>query len=280
MNSYCDLKTLKSRPYLNIEEDSEFDLEIRAFMESTARVVDEHCGKYFHTWEGTHYFRGSKSPLYLPEDVLSITTIKTDEDGDGTFENNLTANTDYYLHPLNDSPRGFPKTKIEINPNGSYGGFAPGIIRGVEIVGVFGYGNGLSATPYATSGATLNEALDASETEVTTTDTDFELSIGQTIRIDSEQMYIENYINSELTVKRGVNGTTAATHSNGAAISIYEYPEPVVKACLMHCSNSYRKAGSDSEGVYGTTETGAAFFKKSLDPDIREMLHDYRRVRI
>jgi len=33
-------------------------------------------------------------------------------------------------------------------------------------------------------------------------------------------------------VERGVNGSTAATHSGGASLYRYDYPELVVQACL------------------------------------------------
>jgi len=66
-----------------------------------------------------------------------VTTLKTDEDGDGTFENTLTENTDFILYPLNDTP----KTRIKLGAQPNYGGFAPGIPRGVQIIGSWGYGS-------------------------------------------------------------------------------------------------------------------------------------------
>ena len=45
-------------------------------------------------------------------------------------------------------------------------------------------------------------------------------------------MYVESISSSTLTVIRGVHGTTAATHSNGADLAVYTYPEDVTQVCL------------------------------------------------
>ena len=71
-----------------------------------------------------------------------------------------------------------------------------------------------------TATATLAEDLDTSETGVDVSDGP-EFDIGQTILIDSEQMKISNIVSNTLTVTRGANGSTAATHTNGAAIKVY-----------------------------------------------------------
>ena len=58
------------------------------------------------------------------------------------------------------------------------------------------------------------------------------LGPAQTILIDSEQLYVTSISGNTLTVERGVNGSTAATHSGGASLYRYDYPELVVQACL------------------------------------------------
>lgn len=45
-------------------------------------------------------------------------------------------------------------------------------------------------------------------------------AVGNTITIDSEQMYVSGIASNVLTVTRGYNGTTATTHSLGAAVYI------------------------------------------------------------
>ena len=67
------------------------------------------------------------------------------------------------------------------------------------------------------------------------------LAIGQTILIDSEQLYITGIATNNITVTRGVNGTTAASHSNSTDIYIYRYPDAVTQVCLMQTARLWKR---------------------------------------
>lgn len=64
---------------------------------------------------------------------------------------------------------------------------------------------------------TITEDLDAVETAVDTSSSSW-LPTPFTVVVDNEQMTVTARTNNVLTVTRGVNGTTAAVHSNGAVI--------------------------------------------------------------
>lgn len=68
--------------------------------------------------------------------------------------------------------------------------------------------------------ATLNEALDASETGVDLASSAQAgwFSAGNVVTIDSEQMLVGSVSGVTLTVTRGYNSTTAATHTSGTAV--------------------------------------------------------------
>ena len=82
----------------------------------------------------------------------------------------------------------------------------------------------VNTTPDTDSTADLNGAISStSATSVVVDDgTDFE--VGQNIKVDSEEMTITAISTHTLTVVRGVNGTTAATHSDN--VSVYEDDSP------------------------------------------------------
>jgi hypothetical protein len=274
MNAYADLVTLKSEAYLNIATITDFDTQLRKLLEQSSRLLDKYCGRFFYCWEGTRYYPGAQKKLFLPDDLLSITSLKLDFDGDGTFEETMAA-TDYILHPMN----GLPKLWLEINPLGSYRSFAKDVKKGVEITGVFGYGDGESATPYSDSGDSVQDnPLSASATTITVSDAD-NFAPGQTIRIESEQCYVTAYDTStnKLTVKRGVNGTTAASHSQGANIYIYEYPMPIYQACLVITMRAWKRRESAYQDYVGSPETGQLLAYKGIDPDVAETVKEYRR---
>jgi len=69
------------------------------------------------------------------------------------------------------------------------------------------------------SGATLAEDLDASEDGVDVSD-GTKFALGNVIVIDSEKMLVKSISSNTLTVEREYEGTSAATHSNGTAISL------------------------------------------------------------
>ncbi len=221
------------------------DTIMRKICESSSRAIDRYTGRYFHTTKETKYFDGA-TRLWIP-DLLSIDTsgLKTDEDGDLDYDNTL-ATTDYILYPLN----GYPKTRIEIDPNGDYSSFASGIKKGVSIAGTWGYGDGITATPYIED-TTIAEDLTAGEAAVDVTSVT-NLSPGNVLLIGSEQYYIYSIATLTLTTEPGVNGTTEATHSSGAPVNIYQYPADIRQACIDLAVDLYQnraKRGIESERI-------------------------------
>ncbi len=254
------------------------DTVMRKELESASRAIDNYCNRYFNTQSATVYFDGDKT-LWL-SDLLSITSIKTDEDGDGTFENTL-ASTDYieYGHGIEDALNTYPRTRLEISHDSNYGSFASGVKKGVRIAGVFGYGDGISTTPYVVD-TTLTSSISSTTAVTCAVTAATNLSAGGTILIDSEQMYIYSISTLTLTVERGVNGTTAATHSNGASLYIYQYPADIRQACIDLGVAFYQnraKKGLQSErlGDYSYT-----LDKKMIEDIIRDSCWAYRRMRV
>lgn len=273
MNSYADVRTLASTNYLDLEADrlTAKKVELRKILENVSRSMDKHIDRRFYVWEGSKYFDGVGNFFKLDDDLLSITTFKLDEDGDGTFEVTL-ATSDYILYPRNF----LPKEYVKPAPGGDYGGFASNILNGIEIDGVWGYGDGISATPYRDSGDAVADVAGISATVTTITVTAAtNFGIGQTIRIDSEQSYITDLDETAktLTVRRAVNGTTGATHAVNADIYIYEYPADIVEACLIE---SIRAASAGNWlDVSGTPETEVFSVKKGFHAKSVEILNRY-----
>lgn len=248
MNAYCSITDIKTA--LDISSTTD-DVVLRKIAEAASRMIDIYTGRHFYVQSATKYFDGGWNRLWI-DDLLSINTdgLKTDEDGDLDYDNTF-ATTDYILYPLNT----YPKTHIEISNDSDYGSFGAGK-KAVQIAGVWGYGDGISATPYIAD-TTTNDDLTAGETDITVTAVT-NLSPGQTILIDDEQYFIYSISSLVLTVEPGVNGTTQAAHATGKTIYIYQYPYDVWQACLALSSAIYQnrnKKGLQSErlGDYSYT---------------------------
>lgn len=274
MNAYADLKTLKSDAYLSITATTE-DVYLRKLLEYASREIDKYTGRHFYCREEALYFDGARSPLRPSKDILSISTFKTDENEDRVFENTYTEGRDYNLYPLND----YPKTQIRVMATSSYGGFASGLDRAIEIDGVFGYGDGKSAMPYSDSRDALGAAIIATATTATVS-SGGNFAIGQTVRINNEQSYIEDIVTNVLTFKRGVNGPTAVAHATAATISIYKYPQPIVQACLIIAMRAYKRKDSAYQDVVGGGPLGTVVTSKGIDPDVAVTINQYKKWRI
>ena len=271
MNSYADVTTLKSDAYLRISTTDE-DVYLRKLLEQSSRLIDWWTHRYFYTREDTLYFDGSTDPLRIG-DILSITTLKTDDNADATFENSYTEDTDYRLYPLNE----FPKTEARIINGSSYAGYASGVDKGIEITGVFGYGDNTDATPYIDSGDAVADNPSQSATATTlnvTAGTAF--AIGQTVRVGSEQEYITAIATNALTVERAMNGTTGAIHLKDVTIYIMRYPRTITQACLITSMRAWKRKDSAYQDVVGGGPLGTVITSKGIDPDVAETIMQYK----
>jgi hypothetical protein len=92
--NYCTVEELKSR--LGITDTAD-DFELGLAAAGASRAIDEITGRYF--WRGT----GTRT--YIPEsisrqsldDLVSVTSLAVDRDGDGVFEETWVQGTDYAL---------------------------------------------------------------------------------------------------------------------------------------------------------------------------------------
>lgn len=94
---YCTPYQLKSRTGIS---DSLDDLEILGACRSVSRWIDTHCDRVFARRSATLQFESCGQYSIQVDDLVSVTTLKTDDDADGTFETTWSA-SDYELQPVN-----------------------------------------------------------------------------------------------------------------------------------------------------------------------------------
>lgn len=151
-NGYATLAELRAR--MNVPTaDTGGDAVLEACIESASRAIDGFTGRRFYQITATaRTFTAEFSDcLYVP-DLVSVSALVTDTDGDRTYEVTW-ATTDYDLSPFNASDTYYPYTRIEMTPQGRYG-FPVGIAKGVKVTGTWGW----PATPDAINEATLIQA--------------------------------------------------------------------------------------------------------------------------
>lgn len=253
--------------------DTTDDARLLTVLEASSRWIDQQCEREFSVRSETRYFTARRADRLMIDDLLALTTLKTDDDSDLDYDDVWTAD-DYILRPRNR----WPKTELRAHPNGDYD-FPAGLVDGVEVVGLWGYGDGESATPYEDSSADTAEVLDASETGIDVTD-GTALAVGQTILVESEQMYVIAIASNTLTVRRGVNGTTAATHATAKDVYIYRYPATIVEATILRAAQLFYGMSAPLNIMGAASGQQGVFTPQMLYARIMDLLSKSRRITV
>ena len=279
-NAYVSLDTLKSSSVLNVTGSAD-DSRLRALAENASRIVDRYCNRHFYVIVATRRFDGLGTPSLLIPDLVSVDSggLKTDDDKDRVFETTWAA-SDYLLLPTNADPttggnpqsRAYAEVAVDVDA-GTKSAFPSGM-QTVQIAGQWGWWLHLRRAI-----ETANAVANATTTSVTVSGL-ADVEAGHTLLIDSEQMYVQSYAASTLTVVRGVNGTTAASHGVDTAIDIYEYPGPIVEATIIQATRLWRRKDSAFGGFGGLPGTGQTRVSAGLDPDVALLLGQYRKLSV
>lgn len=154
-NEYADVSDLMER--LNIPDDDVRQGQLQDMIEVASRWVDEQTGHRFYTVTETRYYSALNRPLpssawdieslerpygspsrIVIDDVLSVTQVATDEDGDGTYERIWSTPGDYWIGPRNAPARGQPYRYLNRNAATSRYLF-PFWEDGISVTGTFGW---------------------------------------------------------------------------------------------------------------------------------------------
>jgi hypothetical protein len=249
------------------------DASLLAAAEDASRYVDQHCARKFYVQTATRYYTARNPCVIDVDDILAVTTLKTDSDGDRVYDETW-AVTDYDL-TAGDDFNTYPFWRISRTPDGAY--TFPRYARGVEITGSWGYGNGESASPWMATGITITVGT-TTGTAVTASSASNPFSAGQTILVGTEQMYLTAVVGTALTAERGVNGSTAAIQA-AAAASIAQYPRNIIRATLRIAQRANALEGAPF-GVRGSADMGTLEVTSRMDPDILHWLAPFRHLTV
>lgn len=135
---YCTPEQLKSRTGI---DDNLDDREALSACRAVSRWIDEHCDRQFARRTVTVQLETCGNYSVQTPDLVSVTTLKTDDDGDGVYETTWSA-SDYELQPVGAS------TLLEARPYTSIAAvgsrlfpirYGTGRRARAELVGVLGW---------------------------------------------------------------------------------------------------------------------------------------------
>lgn len=141
VNGYATLAEAKAHLGIALT-DTDDDATVERVVQDVSRAIDDYCSRRFwkNSVDETRVYTPEFEDMLFVDDTISVTTLKTDEDGDGVYEVTWAINTDYVLSPRNaplwSTPA--PYTRIVKARNGTHS--FPIAADGVQIAGVFGYG--------------------------------------------------------------------------------------------------------------------------------------------
>ena len=150
--SYATLAEFKAAVGIT---DSTDDGALQSVLDATDTLIDLYCDRKtgFGTATETRYYTAEDYEYVLTDDLVSVTTLQTDDDANGTYETTWTAGTDYVLAPRNAALDGFPYTEIDTSVTWPRN-FPKDVYLGVKVVGVFGF----PAVPAAVKQAEIIQA--------------------------------------------------------------------------------------------------------------------------
>lgn len=271
MNEYCTLEQL--REYLtasSVDMERWDDNKMLQYIEQASRRIDKHCDRRFYPRSATRYLNYQSSyDLLLDEDLLEVSDLSA-----GGTSISL---TDFFLYPLNT----YPKWKIEIDRSKSaLFDYSSTHQKAVTVVGTWGWHNDWDNAWDDSQDTTEDDPLTVAATTITVNDTDGadingftpRFSPGQLLKIESEYVQVTGVSSADntLTVRRGMNGTTAAQHDQNTAISIYRVPEVVHRACL-EVTKLFYEMRSATGGVIAMPQLNGAVMRVSTTALLQDL---------
>jgi hypothetical protein len=150
--SYATLSEFKAAVGIT---DTTDDTALQSVLDATDTLIDLYCDRKtgFGTASETRYYTAEDWEYVLTDDLVSVTTLQTDDDANGTYETTWTAGADYVLAPRNAALDGFPYTEIDTSVTWPRN-FPKDVYLGVKVVGVFGF----PAVPAAVKQAEIIQA--------------------------------------------------------------------------------------------------------------------------
>ena len=270
INTYSTLDELKVR--MGVSGTSS-DGSLWLVLHAASRGLDSFCNRAFVVYRAARLFDVDDPAGFAVPDLAAVNALYEDADRDRVFEVARSA-SDYLMYPLNAdplAPPGRPYSRVVADPQGPRPSFTVGR-SAVQLDGDWGFRsvsddsgedvasplNGTSTTAAVTSGAAF--------------------APGQTVRVGQEQMFVRQVSANNLTVARGVNGTTAASQSGGAGVYAFRPPPEVAEAALLLAARYWKRKDSAYGLAVGAQGYGPVRVAPGVDPDIEAMLSPFRRM--
>jgi hypothetical protein len=223
----------------SVTTDTTDDATMSAILDQAAREVETRCGNrtFYPRYEKRYYdvpvYQNSPRILFLDDDLLEVVTITN---GD----KNVVTSDLYNLKPKNYSPHYAIQLIGPISVFWIFDVTNGNIEKVISVEGWWGFHNRYEQRAWTLAG-TIATAI------TTTTATSITMTAGHTlvkdtiIKIDNEIFNLTNVSSNTLTVTRGDNGSTAATHLILAPVYVWNVQPEIKIATMMLAQSIYQQ---------------------------------------
>jgi hypothetical protein len=262
MNTLATLHRLRQQLGFAATDTAE-DARLLTVLQSATAWLERYTGRRFTPYSATiphNVNPDAPTELLLSEDLLTLTSL-TNGDGALIPTNNSVLQAGGRITLTNGATFTYNSTPLQV----------------IQVAGLWGYHEDWARAWLQSADTVQNNPLSSTATTLTVTDADGadgfsqtpRFQVGQLLRIASEYVRVlaVNTTTNTLTLQRGVNGTTAASHAQNTVIEIYQPPAEVVMLCLRLAMWLYREPDTvNSDG--------------KLPPLLLSALNPLRRVRV
>ncbi len=271
---------VEAKRYIGITETTE-DTRLADFIAWATGFIDDYKGRRFDVRVETRLYdtptasasmfgvfdarlqpAAAIPPLRLGDDLLELITL-TNGDGD------VIASP--YLEPAN----AYPKTRIRLGSSDVWQANADGeIIQAVSVKGFWGFHDRYDQA-FRASGATLSAGINDSVTAIAVSSIS-PFSPGQLLRIGDELLLVSAaaviLTVPTLTVERGYNGSTAASHLNAASVLVYHPPLKIVQSAARLVKWRFSQKDVDAFDKVYNADTGQTIIASAIPTDVLRTL--------
>jgi len=280
MNEYVTFEALKK--YTGIEDGNvEDDDLLMELCEDASRAFDTAtCRRFYPRIETRYYDDPADSRLLkLDDDLLALTSLTTANGTDTISTSNcyLMKGTDYNATPYD---------RIALKQSeGDLFYYSNTPQKATTVVGTWGYHDDWSNAWLDSNDTVQDDPLTTDSATLTVGDVDGgnlygvtpRFQVGQTLKIDSEWMYVtDKPSGTTLTVRRGINGSTAAQHDNASTVYVYQPPRKVVSATRRLATFLYRQKDSSVFDTTAFPELGMVQAPAGTPKDVLRAMLQYK----
>lgn len=241
------------RRHLNLaDDDTSADDELVKSLQQASHILESYTNRQYNpTIESRTASIDTDNPteLILPDDLLSLTSLTNGDDSSISLN-------DVRLTP---DDADTPASVMKLIKGASFV-YSDSPINAVSITGIWGWHDSWTRAWQDSLDTVQDNPLSSGATTLTVSDADASNSeglsprfqVGQLLQIESEYLRViaVDADTNQLTVQRGVNGTTASSHTQDTSIEVY-HPVPAIRdLCVRYAELLFNSVGVFDAGKH------------------------------